>query len=296
MPADGERLLAAAQLIFAMFGMGAVSAPRDFVAVLRSPRALGLGLGIQLILVPMLAWGLGIVLPVTAGVAAGLVLVAAVPGGTISNVFTYLVGGNVALSVSLTAITTVGALVTTPAILTIALGSAVGEGVVVPVDRVARDIVLTLLVPLALGMVCGALLPARREDVARWAVRASLVCIAALAILGARAGRLDPTTYGPWGIGAIVAFALGAQLVALGVSRLGGLPRADMLAVAIEATIRNTNLALLVQTSLAAGVGSVLADGMFFVALLYGGVALAVACLPLVPWPRVRGGARRWGS
>lgn len=275
-----ERLLAGAQLALAMFGMGAVLTRRDFVAVFESPRALGLGLAIQLAGVPLLAWSLGRILPVGHGVAAGLVLMAAVPGGTLSNVFTYLLGGNVALSVALTGVTTLGALVTTPALLGLLLGPAIGGAVSIPADRVARDIVLTLLAPLGAGMAVGARFLAHRERIARWAVRVSLACIIGLAALGGSQGRLDPRAYGVWGLGAVVLLALGAQGIALAAARLGRLARPDVLALAIEATIRNSNLALLVQTSLfPGGQRDPLADGMFFVALLYGGVALAVACL-----------------
>ena len=77
-----EYLLASGQLAFAMLGMGALLAPRDFVDVFRRPKALGLGLAIQLVTVPLVALVLGRVLPVPPGIAAGLALVAAVPGGS----------------------------------------------------------------------------------------------------------------------------------------------------------------------------------------------------------------------
>gem|GEM_PF-4567152 len=96
-----------------------------------------------------------------------------------------------------------------------------------------------------------------------------------------------------WGIGAVALFAVAAQAAAALATRAGGLPRGDVLAITTEATIRNSNLALLVQTSVfPAGAGGAIADGMFFVALLYGGVALPVACLPLA-WDRLSVRTRR---
>lgn len=68
-----------------MLGMGVLLAPRNLVAVVRTPRALLLGLALQLAAVPALAAVLGAPLPDSAGVAAGLILVAAVPGGTMSR-------------------------------------------------------------------------------------------------------------------------------------------------------------------------------------------------------------------
>ena len=119
-----EHLLASIQLALAMLGMGALLGPRDFGRVARSPRALCVGLLLQLVLVPGLAFVLGRVLPLEMGLAAGFVLVASVPGGTMSNLVTYLGRGNIALSISLTAVTTVGALATTPALLRLLVGAA----------------------------------------------------------------------------------------------------------------------------------------------------------------------------
>ena len=112
-----EYALASTQLAFAMLGMGALLGFGDFARVVRSPRGLAIGLFVQLAIVPGLAAVLSGALPVPPGIAAGLVLVAAVPGGTMSNVLTYLAYGNIALSITLTTLTTLGALVTTPFLL-----------------------------------------------------------------------------------------------------------------------------------------------------------------------------------
>ena len=88
-----------------MLGMGALLVPRDFVAVVREPRGLLVGLTVQLVAAPLIAFAIGVWLSVPAGIAAGLVLVGAVPGGTMSNVVTHLGRGNIALSIGLTAVT-----------------------------------------------------------------------------------------------------------------------------------------------------------------------------------------------
>jgi BASS family bile acid:Na+ symporter len=289
-----EPVLAACQLAFAMLGMGAVTTLRDFAAVVLAPRALAVGIAVQLAAVPLLAAGLGRTLPLPAGVAAGLVLVAAVPGGTLSNLATFLGRGNVALSIALTAITTLGALVTTPALLRLLIGAHLPPDFEMPAARVASDIALTLLGPLALGMAVGAALPRRRAVVSRWCIRASVGFILALALGAAGSGRLDPRAYGLVGLLAVPLLCLGGQLAALAAARLAGLAAPDRLALAIEATIRNTNLALLVKTSLApAGEApDPLGDGMLFVALLYGGVALGFSALPIA-WHRRAGRLER---
>jgi BASS family bile acid:Na+ symporter len=278
-----EHLLASTQLAFAMLGMGAVLAPRDFVAVARSPRALGIGLAVQLVAVPLLATLLGLLLPVPAGIAAGLVLVAAVPGGTMSNVFTYFGRGNIALSISLTALTTVGALVTTPALLRLLVGAHLPARFEMPTASIALEIGVTLLVPLVAGMLFGVRFPEWRGGFSRWCIRASLAAILVMVVGAGGSGRLDPRAYGAVAPIAVGLLALVFQQAAYAVCWLGRLEARDRLTIAIEVTIRNTNLAILVKASLfpaTAGLDPI-GDGMFFVALLYGGAALMLAALPV---------------
>jgi BASS family bile acid:Na+ symporter len=273
-----------------MLGMGALLAPRDFVAVLRAPRGLLIGLAIQLTLFPLLASGLGRALPVPPGIAAGLVLVAAVPGGTMSNVATYFARGNIALSIALTAITTVGSLVMTPLILRLFIGAHLPADFEMPTGRVAYEIGVTLLVPLGLGMLIGARFPERREAFSRWSIRGSLAVIGMMVVGAAGAGRLDPESYGVMALVAILLLATIGQILTLGVCLLARLTPGDRVAIGIEATIRNTNLGILVKASLfpaVVGVIDPIGDGMFFVALLYGGAALLVAT-PLILLSRRR--------
>jgi len=283
--ADFEYVLASFQLGFAMLGMGALLAPRDLLEVVRRPRSLAVGLAAQLVAIPVLAAALGRLLPVEAGIGAGLVLVAAVPGGTMSNVITYLGRGNIALSIAMTAVTTLAALATTPLILRIFIGPHLPPDFQMPVARVAYEIGVSLLIPLFTGMAIGARFPGWREPFSKWAIRASLLVIALMVVGAGGSGRLDARAYGLSAPIAIVALAIGAQALAVLASRTLRLPSADRLAVAVEVTVRNTNLALLIKASTfpaVAGVLDPIGDGMFFVALLYGGVAMLIAAPAVV--------------
>ena len=117
--AQYEYWLAASQLGLAMLGMGATLKVRDFATVVRSPKGIVVGTTIQIIGVPLLAalflWGFKL----DTGVAVDLALVAAIPGGTMSNVFTFLGRGHAALSIALTGVATLACLVTTPIILSL---------------------------------------------------------------------------------------------------------------------------------------------------------------------------------
>jgi predicted Na+-dependent transporter len=113
-----------------MLSMGITLSPRDFVNVLKRPNAVIVGFLFCYALMPALAYGLGIASGLSPALLAGLVLVGCINGGQASNLCTYIANGNVALSVMMTTITTLGAIIMTPLLCKLLLGA------VVPVDAV----------------------------------------------------------------------------------------------------------------------------------------------------------------
>ena len=101
-------------LALVMLGMGLTLDVADFAAVLRLPGAVAVGFAAQYTIMPLLGWSVGKMLALPAPFAVGLILVACCPGGTASNVVTYLARGNVALSVIMTMCSTLAAVVMTP--------------------------------------------------------------------------------------------------------------------------------------------------------------------------------------
>ena len=101
-------------LALVMLGMGLTLSVADFAAVLRLPGAVAVGFAAQYTIMPLLGWSVGKMLALPAPFAVGLILVACCPGGTASNVVTYLARGNVALSVIMTMCSTLAAVVMTP--------------------------------------------------------------------------------------------------------------------------------------------------------------------------------------
>jgi BASS family bile acid:Na+ symporter len=288
-----EHAIASLQLALAMLGMGALLTLRDFRGVVENPRGLATGLLLQLALVPLVASLLARALPIGPGLVAGVVLVAAIPGGTMSNLLTYLARGNIALSISLTAVTTLAALVTTPALLGLLAGAHLPPDFDLPVGRVAREIAVSLLLPLGLGMLAGRLWPTHREALSRNAIRASLLAIGFLVVGAAGSGRIDPRSYGVWGVAALVLLAAAFGATAWLVSRATGLRSHERLALTIEAVLRNGNLGVLVKASLfpaVAGRSDPIGDAMLFAVLVYGGIGLLAALLPTW-WHRRHGEA-----
>jgi BASS family bile acid:Na+ symporter len=135
-------------LAVVMLGMGLTLSLGDFAAVLRLPRAVALGFAAQYTVMPLLGWSVAKLLALPPAFAVGLILVACCPGGTASNVVTYLARANVALSVIMTMCSTLAAVVMTP------LLTGWLAGAIVPVD--AWGIFLTtaqvVLAPVLLGL------------------------------------------------------------------------------------------------------------------------------------------------
>jgi len=136
-----------------MFDLGLTLKLSDFVTVFRYPKAMILGLSGQLLLLPLIALALGTVFNLPPLFFIGLVLIACCPGGSSSNVFSKIAGGDVALSVSLTAVSSLVTLLTLPIIMnytTLRLGETVG--VTLPVANLLKQNLLTMLLPIALGI------------------------------------------------------------------------------------------------------------------------------------------------
>jgi bile acid:Na+ symporter, BASS family len=135
-------------LAIIMLGMGVTLSVADFKRVLSMPRAIATGFFAQFLIMPFLGWGIAHVLKLDTAFAVGLILVACCPGGTASNVVTYLARANVALSVLMTMSTTFGAIVLTP-LLTKWLA-----GTYIDVNGWALflDVVKVVLAPLLLGL------------------------------------------------------------------------------------------------------------------------------------------------
>ena len=148
------------QLVTAMIGMGATLTPKDFRELLIEPKAVASGTLIQLIIVPLIALLFISLFGLTGGIAVGLALIVAVPGGSTSNIFTHFAKGNIALSVAITAVTTLACLFTTPFILDLLISRYMPDDFVMPKVQIMQEIALTLLLPLALGMLYLRFLPA----------------------------------------------------------------------------------------------------------------------------------------
>jgi BASS family bile acid:Na+ symporter len=228
-----------------MLVVGLELRPADFRRVLIYPKVVAVATLAQLLLLPMICAVLIRALDPAPHIVAGMILLAACPGGAISNVYTYLARGNVALSVTLTAVSGLVALVTTP-LLTVA-GIALfldhREAIEVPIARMAIQLTIMLVVPVAVGMALRQAWPSAIEGHAQWLRRVSLLGIGALvgAILMDQRDGLAADA-GPVMLAA-VPFSLLAMAAGWGVGRLLGLDGRDRLTLLLEFAARNLAIA-----------------------------------------------------
>ena len=137
-----------------MFGMGATLAISDFTRVLKMPRAVFIGIFLQFLIMPLLGFSLARTFGFEPSIAVGVILIGSCPGGVASNLMTYLANGNVALSVTMTACSTLVAPIMTPLLMSTLAGTLVE---IVFIDWVI-NILKIIIIPIALGLAVNSVL------------------------------------------------------------------------------------------------------------------------------------------
>lgn len=223
-----------------MFGMGMTLSLDDFKRVAMRPAAVGVGVGAQFMVMPLLAFGIARLLRLPPELAVGFILLGASPGGTASNVITYLARGDVALSVTMTSISTLLSPLLTP-LLTLWLA---GHWMPIPVAGLLLSILQIVLVPVVLGVVAQRYFS---KTVAKGIEIMPLVSVTAIvAIVGAIVGRNAERilSIGPLILLGVIAHnGLGLWL-GYGVGSMLRFGKAQRRAVAIEVGMQNSGLAV----------------------------------------------------
>lgn len=193
------------------FGMGTTLSAKDFERVFAMPWPVFIGIGLQFSVMPLVGYSIAMLFGFDPEIAAGVVLIGSVSGGVASNVMTYLAGGNVPLSVTMTACSTLMAPVMTPFLMKTLAGKLIA------VDFVAMmfSILNMIIVPIVAGLIANRILYSAKM----WAIRiSSLAIVSASAFILAGASTLLPEeVLGPFAAiknGTILGFAL-IGLVAL---------------------------------------------------------------------------------
>lgn len=271
--------LAAGLLVLSMVGMGTTLVLADFWRVLRMPTGIGLVLLLQLVMGPTVAWCLAKALNVPPGIAFGMTLVTALPGGSYTNLMTYLGRGNVALSVTATTVCTLLCVLTAPLVIKTFAGARSSSDIEMPITRILLEILILLLVPLAAGMILKKRAPSRAALIGRASLRASLVLLTLIIVASLVTGRIQGEGVGWRATLAVVLLAMAMLWITYAICLACRQSLDDTYTIGIEVVVRNGNLGLLIKASLfpAGSAGSELANPVLFTVLSYAVISLIVA-------------------
>jgi len=267
---QGDLLLLNLALALIMYGVALDLKWTDFRYLLKNPKGFFLGVFSQTVLLPFLTWVFVSIIQPPPSVALGMFLVAACPGGNVSNFLTNLAKGNTALSVSLTAFSSVLSIFSTP------LNFAIWAGLYSPTELLLREISLDISdvfftvaiilgIPLILGIFTCQKFPSFADKASKILKPLSILIFAGFVIL-AFAGNFNIFIQY---IGMVFFWVLAHNFIALSAGfltgKIGGLPFPDVKTLTIETGIQNSGLGLVLIFTYFEGLG-----GMAIITALWG--------------------------
>lgn len=263
-----------------MFGVGLSLTLTDFVSIIRHPRAFLSALGAQMIGLPIIAFIVCLIAPLPAELKVGLIILSASPGGATSGFLTYLWRGNVALSLSLTAVNSFLTLFSIPVVVNLGLIVFMGHETEIhlPFWETVSQIFYITIIPAFFGLFVRRNFPITAEKISKPAKYVMLVLLAIVFAIKMFAGQ----NYGGAGLEwqdfvRITPFALiqnaGCLFFGYFFLKYMGLPHSSRLTAAMESGVQNTTLAFLIANNLLAN------QDMVKPALVYSLYSFWTACL-----------------
>ena len=229
----------------AMFGMGLTIKMGDFQVVFSRPKEILIGCLAQYTVMPFLAWILAVVLKLPEDLALGVILVGCCPGGTASNVITYIAGGDVALSVGMTIVSTLVAPLATPSLVYVLAGAWVEVSFIAMVLSVVK----VILVPVLLGILIRSILGKQIQKISELLPLISVVSIVMI-ISGIVAVNADKIiSCGMLVLGVVILHNLCGMGIGLVAAKLLKVPYDKVTAIAIEVGMQNSGLAVSLATA-----------------------------------------------
>lgn len=230
-------------LSLVLFTMGTTLTFDNFVNVFKNPKEIMVGISAQYILMPLITMALASLFSLDAALTVGIILVGTVPGGTASDVITFLAGGDVALSVSLTAVSTVLSPILTPFITLLLIGNQIHFN---PIDMLI-SIVQIVIIPIAIGLLLNYRFPMFCKKLKDYlpAVSSLVVCLIVAGVIGANKTAILTSS------GIIILVIVLQYFIAMGLGFIAGfisgMGKKQIVTLAIELAFQNSGL----STSLA---------------------------------------------
>ena len=221
-----------------MFGMGMTMTPGDFKSILQSPKAVAIGVVAQFMVMPGLAFLLCQLFQLPAEIAIGVILVGCCPGGTASNVITYMAKGNTALSVACTSVSTLLAPLLTPAIFYL----LASQWIEINALSMLISILQVVLFPIILGLIVRALLKTKVEGYIQVMPVISVIAIVAIVAAIIAGSKTQILESGLMILGLVALHNGMGYLLGYWASRIFNLAEIDCRAVSIEVGMQNSGL------------------------------------------------------
>ncbi|MBW4685811.1 MAG: bile acid:sodium symporter family protein [Komarekiella atlantica HA4396-MV6] len=238
-------------LFIIMLGMGLTLTLEDFKRVVIYPKAVVIGSVAQLIMLPIVGFGIASVFPLAPQLAVGVMILAACPGGPTSNMITFLAGGDVALSVTLTAISSLITVFTIPLVINFSMQTFLGEGTTLqlPFLSTVLQIAVITLLPVAIGMIAKHYAPGladKADKPVKWLSLFFLAVVITGVLLRERNNFISYVIDVGWAtlVLNVVAMALGFAIATL--TRLG---EKCTTAITVEVGIQNGTLAIAIAST-----------------------------------------------
>ena len=268
-------------LALIMFGMGMSLTRDDFSRLLRIPTAVIAGLVGQVLLLPLLAFGLVLVMDLPAYLAIGIMVLSACPGGTTSNLISHIARANLALSITLTALTTLICVFTTPFIIKFSLDYFAVNNPSFSLLNTTLGLIFISLVPVMLGLVVRHKAPMfaiRQEPLFRHlAVIFMLLMIAGISW---QERHMLATSFPDVFVITMTLNAL-ATLLGVAIAKLVILSEKDGVTLGIEIGTQNASMAILITLTFLDDPSYAIACGVY-------GVTMYVGAIGLVLWHKAR--------
>ena len=269
-----------------MFGLGIGLTLQDFTRVVRRPWVFLVGAVAQMAVLPLFAFALVVAFGMQGAYAVGVMILAFCPGGVTSSVLTRLAHGDVALSISLTAVLSLVSLVTIPLLVALTVGHFMAaEAPEVDISSLTLSIFLISTVPVAIGVGLRHLAPGAADRIER-IVRPLAMLLFLCIVLGAIAANWQALIDHMLQLGPVlVALNVAVLLVGIGLARAFGLRHGIGRALAIELGTQNATLGITLG-ALIATTGGVF-SGYALPSAVYG-VTMYLVMAPFIAWWRWR--------
>ncbi len=254
-------------LMIIMFGMGLTVKPKDFVIVFTRPKQIVIGELAQFLIMPLLGFLLSLLFRLPVELAVGVILVGCCPGGTSSNVMSYMAKADVPLSIGLTCVSTLLAPFVTPVLTAFYISlyqSQSAEPVTVDKLGMFLGIVKIVILPIAAGIVINRLLPKIAEKLI--SVLPAVSCIAICLIIGAVIDASDEKlfTHGFLIFLVVVLHNLCGYALGYGLGRICGFSGAKADTLALEVGMQNSGMASSLAQTFFAGLAAATLPGAIF--------------------------------